>query len=238
MRLQVQTGQACNAQCPHCEVGVGLFRLHNYAMSEAMANKLVDRIIERRHRVHRVTLAGGEPLLNKDLQGIIYAFDRLDSLTDGRVLTNDLLPRDHIDIPPRWHWVPDPIDDPEDVRSGKAAHVPFFISPADHGIESKFDDCRVRGWCGRSADKHGFAMCGVAPVLGRLLKIDPYDRDDIVYGAEKPEGICQHCIYGLSRKEQRKLTGRAERGEIAAISPTYQAGIERERKSPTKFDDF
>jgi hypothetical protein len=198
-------------------------------------------MIEDGHTVSRCTLSGGEPLLNGEIQEIIYEADRLPGLRNGRVLTNDICKdgvRKTLKLPRRWHWVPAPIDDPSDKKSGKEVHVPFFISPADHGIEASWDNCSVRGYCGKGLDSHGFSMCGVAPTIGRIIGVNPYWQDGL-QPLRKIEEICKHCIYGMSdRRSTRRFCRRASNGKIEAISPTFAEGLKRHKEKAMEFNRF
>ncbi len=242
MKLEVGVNQVCSAECAFCNRAIGLARFHNMTFTAAQAKAAVDLIIKQRKRITRCTLGGGEPMLNKELQGIINEFDRLPGLRRGRVLTNGQErggPRLTIKLPPRWIWVTAPIDDPSNPKSGKAAHDPFFISPADYGLHSEWQNCTVKSFCGRGLDAYGFSMCGVAATLGRLLGIDPYWQDG-PQATRKQEEICKHCVYGMEgrRKAQAQLTGRAHRGEIEPISKSYQEGLARHREAPMEFERF
>jgi hypothetical protein len=213
----------------------------------AQARAAVDLIIKQGKTISRCTLGGGEPLLNKELPEIINEFDRLPGLKRGRVLTNGQQregPRLSIQLPKRWKWITAPIVDPSNPKSGKAEHVPFFVSPKDHGIYSAWKFCTVKGFCGKGLDAYGFSMCGVAATLARLLGINPYWQDGPQL-MRKQEEICAHCPYGIQgnsrserRANQRKLTDAAMRGEIPAISKTFQEGLKRHREQPMEFERF
>ena len=244
MRLQVIVTHRCNALCDHCDKAVGYSKFPDLKdMTVEMAKQRVDELLSQWStvRVSRVTISGGEPVLNRQLQGIIDEFSRLKCR--GRVLTNDmpvtLELRDAITLPVNWAWAPSPLDDPEDMKSGKnkpgvrwrnRVHTPFWVSPADEGIESKYEQCGVKYFCGKGLDSGGFSMCGQAPIIGRLLGIDPYmpNEPDILTQVitPKPE-ICKHCQYGLSKRNVKWIRNRVNDGKITAISPTFAQAFEQ-----------
>ena len=242
MHLEVGVNQVCNAQCEWCNRAIGLAKFKDMNFTAEQAREAVDIIIEQGKTIRRVTLGGGEPLLNPELQEIINEFDRLPGLRLGRVLSNGQErgePRKKIKLPRRWKWVTAPLDDPSDPLSGKDAHEPFFISPADYGLHSEWENCTVKSFCGRGLDAYGFSMCGVAATIGRLIGVDPYWQDG-PQRHRKIEEICKHCVYGLEgrRKAQAEFTGRVHKGEIPAISPTFQEGLAKHRSEPMEFDRF
>lgn len=240
MRLEVNVTYRCNATCQDCNRAIGLARFKNAELTAEQMGRAVDVMIAKKVRITRLTLAGGEPLLNSELQGILDHAARLPGLRNGRLLTNDVRkddgPRQTLKLPSMFRWVPAPLDDPTDVRSGKEAHVPFFVSPADLGMHSHFGECRVKGYCGKGFDANGWSMCGIAGTLGRLLRIDPYDRTG-PKTSETP-GICQHCPYGMPRKTQRRLSAAINRGEHERISPTYKEAFARHAEDPVEFERF
>lgn len=240
--VQVLVTQRCNAVCLHCDKAVGLARLSDIEMTEVKMSEFVDRILYEKFNVVRLSLSGGEPVVNKELQGIINQAARIPTLHICRVLTNALQStqekRDAIQFPDdRFIWNPSPLDDTTDPKSGKNTrgvryrnhiHVPFFVSPADLGLEAKFENCTVKNFCGKGLDNNGWSMCGQAPILGRILGIDPYPKHGTIKQKVRTpiEEICRHCIYGmdLNKTEKKRLLLSHQDNPI---SPTFRKAFER-----------
>ena len=239
MRLEVNVTYSCNAVCEHCNRAVGLAKFGPTNVTAEQMGRMVDDLIARKIRVRRLTLAGGEPLVNPHLQGILDHAARLPGLKNGRLLTNDVKrdgPRADLKLPPMFRWVPAPLD----LDTGKTQHVPFFISPKDHGLDAHYGNCTVRGYCGKGFDAFGYSMCGIAGTLGRLLGINPYSKTPIVQ-ERRPEvlKICQHCPYGIDgRPAKYDLYRRVAKGELTAISPVYRDGLKRHRKEPMELEKW
>ena len=190
LRLQILVTQRCNAVCLHCDKAVGYAKLPDIEMTAELMREFVDEAIAEGITFDRVSLSGGEPIVNKELQGIINEVARIPGMTWCRVLTNVLdstkKKRLGIKFPDRrFKWTESPIDDTANPKSGKnmpgvryrdRVHHPFWISPADLGIEATYHNCNIRNVCGRGLDNSGYSICGQAPILGRILGIDPYVR--------------------------------------------------------------
>jgi hypothetical protein len=178
-----------------------------------------------------VTIGGAEALLNSDLQGIIKEVCKLPHLARGKILSNGLNKkrRDEISLPRRWKWQVSPLDDLTDPLSSKSSHVPFFVSPADIGLKSTYRVCRVKSRCGRGLDANGWSMCTLAGTLGRLLRINPYSLEGPV--ATETPGICQHCMYGLSKRTIRDVY---ENYDGPTTSKTYAKAFKEHIAEPMK----
>ncbi len=231
IHVQALVTQRCNAICDYCDKAVGLAKMPDIEMTAALMRHYVDQVIQEGVIVSRITLSGGEPILNKELQDIIYEASRLPGLLNGRVLTNDLAKtkeqRGTYDMPEPFHWSPSPLDDPYNPTSGKnqrgiryrnRTHVKYFVSPADIGVEANFENCTVKSHCGKGLDNNGWSMCGQAPILGRILGVDPYPQEGtILERVNKPiPEICRHCRYGVA-KGQKHLVDEYP----GDISPTF-----------------
>lgn len=239
MRLQILVTQRCNAVCLHCDKAVGYAKLDDLDMTEDRMRGFVNLMKKQQIAFVRVSLSGGEPVLNPELPGIIGQANRIPGCRMFRVLTNDMTRtkerRDAIKFPNhRWHWIPAPLDDLSDPLSGKKKtgvrykdrfHQPFWNSPKDLGLEATFEDCGVRVWCGKGLDACGFSMCGQAPIIGRVLGIDPYPnhiRDSVYDHITKPiPEICEHCMYGCTKADAEATWERIEKGELPDMSETY-----------------
>lgn len=249
LRVEANITMRCNAICLHCNKSVGLAKFEDTDMTVDQMKRAVDKFIDQNINVSRFTFCGGEPILNKNLQGLIDEVYRLRPF--GRVLSNGLKVtqklRDKIKLPNKFKWIINPLDDIEDPLSGKNdkakkwRHLPFWISPADVGLKAKFRPCRVRKHCGIGLDSTGFSMCGKAVMFGKLFGIDPTikDGDIIKHISTGVEDICKHCQYGLPRKEQYAIADRYESGELDGISETFKKVFRSHKKKPSiKLEQF
>jgi hypothetical protein len=213
-------------------------------MTVPQMRRAVDMLIEQKIHVPRFTFCGGEPVLNRNLQGLIEEVARLPTLQFGRILTN-AMPiskplRDKIKLPDkRFFWVENPLDDPTDPTSGKnkrskrpnkRIHSPFWISPADIGKQADFAHCSVQGWCGVGLSVHGFAACGKMDMFSKLLGIPGttmVEGDIIKHVTTAVEDACKHCQYGLVNgiKDEKEIFKRNQSGELPDVSPTFAAAF-------------
>ncbi len=257
-RLQILITQRCNAICLHCDKAVGLANMPDMEMTTKQMRQYVDQILAEKFPTGRLSITGGEPIVSRHLQGILYEVARL-PVPKIRVYTNDLNStrekREAIELPDdRFVWNPSPLDDLDNPLSGKnkkkdadgkairyrqRTHTPFWISPADIGIESKWEYCTVKDFCGKGLDGMGFSMCGQAPIIGRVLGINPYPKEGtILEKVLKPvEEICKHCIYGMDMgkgdKKKLLLSYGIEQSDTFARAfegkPVLQIGTEKVR---------
>lgn len=268
MRIEANILQTCNAACAHCNKAVSyadartskLNRPLLPTMTLEQIRKAVDQLISQRINVSRFTFCGGEPIMHPQLQEMVYEVARLKTLAWGRLLTNGLpgtlAKREAIDLPPRFSWIINPLDNPDDPMSGKndpskrgngRTHSPFWISPADLGIEAKFENCTVRTWCGAGLDADGWSMCGKAVMFGKLLGVTDVAimEGDIEAHVEKPIlEICKHCQYGLGGEKKRltrngpfvnlkahAINERYKAGELPAVSDTFRRAFDQFNES-------
>ncbi len=247
IRIECNITQRCNARCDHCNKAVGYADGLFEDMTLEQMKRAVDQLIEQEVYVTKFTFCGGEPILHKDLQEMVYEVGRLPTLRQGRLLTNGMSvsqkTRDKIILPDkRFKWVVNPLDDINDpfsgksdpkARSNKRTHKPFWISPDDMGLESTFENCTVRGWCGIGLDSSGWSMCGKAVMFGALLGVDgaAMKEGNILEHTNIPiNDICKHCQYGLpSRKEKKTIWKKYRAGQIEPVSPTFEKIFEEHK---------
>lgn len=233
-RVQLLVTQRCNARCDQCDKAVGYAKI-DLEYTAAMMAEHTQQMHDQHIHLRKMTISGGEPVMNAELQDILFAAP---PVSEGRLLTNGLpstqAKRDAITLPPNWRWIPAPLDNPSDPLSGKSipqetrprVHHTYWVSPADYGFSSEFEKCGTKYWCGRGLDAGGWSMCGQAPILGKLLGVDPYPADpevDILSHVMTPvPEICKHCKYGLTRTEQKQM----DRVITDPVSPTFQRAFE------------
>lgn len=251
-RFEMTALYGCQAVCRDCNKAVGLANFPNTDMTVDQVRRAVNQLIRQKITVRRFTITGGEPILHPHLQQIIDEVARLPGLRFGRVLTNDLPDtadkRAAIVLPPNMHWIPSPLDDPQNPRSGKKDptrfryHTPFWISPADLGLNATWENCTVRGWCGKGLDAGGWSTCGKAGMFGRLFNQNVFAGEDADIkrhiSTPTPE-ICKHCIYGLSKRKQAAIAADVDKGKIPyRISPTFRRVFREYRANPIEFPRY
>ena len=249
VRIECNVTMRCNAECFGCNKAIGPAKFDDGEMTVEQMKKAVDQLLEQNIRVPRFTFCGGEPIMNKNLQGLINEVDRLPTLRSGRVLTNGTPStqhlRDAIILPKRFSWIVNPLDDPNDPKSGKndskkrpnrRIHTPFWISPADIGKEADYDHCTVRGWCGVGLDSTGWSMCGKAAMFGKLFGVNTTIQEGgILEHVRTPMNeICRHCQYGLvgGKSEEKEIYKRYKNGELEPISPTFVQAFAQHKEQP------
>lgn len=225
--FEVNATQRCNAVCEHCDRLVGTIKLPNSDVTESQMRLAVDAMHEVGYKPVRVAIAGGEPMLNSEIQGIINQLARL-----GRniaVLTNNVRNWKLPNMPNRRRriWFRDsPLE--------KKEHVPFLVSPHDAGM---YDDraCSIQQKCGIAFSAWGFSMCPVADTLGHLLRRNPYSDKPIV---TRDMEICKHCPHSVRRGPRLELYKLSVNGRISTPSPTLQEGLERYLADPIHYPRF
>ena len=246
--LEVNITYACNAVCQDCNRAVGVSRFPNTEMTAEQMGRAVDTMNDQGFKVRKMSIIGGEPIVNRELPAILDHAVRSKGLTCGRLLTNNIpgkrtgrhpegeakAKRDAMKLPSPFKWIRSGLDDPENPLSGKTKHDPFFWSPKDFGLTSLFGECRVKNFCGKGLDANGWSMCGIAGVLGRLLRINPYTLKGGT--VKETPGICEHCPYGLPRATQQGINAEIEAGKKPRFSPTLQKGVEDNANKPLKFE--
>lgn len=69
-------GSKCNLKCKYCYFGVSKPKEGTVALPDATTENILDFIKKIDNRISLVCLAGGEPLLNKDLYDIVEALKK------------------------------------------------------------------------------------------------------------------------------------------------------------------
>jgi len=180
------------------------------------AGKLLKR---HRIKVSRVRFIGGEPSMHPDLKSIYDAVYREWEPRLVRTFTNGLVP------------VPEGIKSVRvwDRDKRKKKHREYYISPADVGVPMELNKgvCRRVQNCGRLFSAYGFAVCDMAPVVGRLLGVYAYHPHPVF---DMPTDLCRHCIESVSWKTRGELRQAVRRGEIEYPTKTYREGIKSAKR--------
>lgn len=227
-RFEINATHACNAVCKWCNRLVGVVDVPDSDVTPRQIDKMVD-VMKRTHfRTHRVKISGGEPAENPHLPEIIWKVS--EKITSNiLVLTNGTEPerRKAIKLPEGAKWIRSPLD--------RKRHDPFLISPMDLGFRSTLPlnkKCETMSRCGTVFDYGGFAMCGVASTLGRVLRVDPYSDKPVL---DRTADICNHCIYSLPWDVQEKVHQLVYEKKITNPSPTFRKMLRIFREKPFLF---
>ncbi|MCP3676153.1 MAG: methyltransferase domain-containing protein [Deltaproteobacteria bacterium] len=127
------SGTLCNLECEHCFIGCGPNVTNHKMMPREMVRGYLNEA--KGYGVREFYLTGGEPLLNRELPGIIEDILRLGDIT---VLTNATL------------ITPDIASMLQDL-SGKAAHTLLFRVSIESHDEEENDSVRGKGSFQRAA---------------------------------------------------------------------------------------
>lgn len=215
----------CNTVCQYCNRLLGVIDLQDSDMTMDQVRYACQQLKLHDWVPDKIKLSGGEPRMNPDLDEIREYIKaelkphRLWTLTNG---AGDLESKFvHLDGH-KWHANPLP----------KQNHDPFLISPVDCGMEDELDipNCKTRRICGRAVDAYGFSFCPLAPMLGRLLRINPYK--DTPYMEQNPE-ICKHCPDALREEPRQQLFQIALDGNYP--SKTLKEGLKAYKDDPFTF---
>jgi hypothetical protein len=227
MYFEINTTYDCNASCKWCNRALDITSWPDSHVTPRQVKAMVAEL--KRYRITRVTLGGGEPLMNPQLQEIVDIVATLGPVRRGyRVLTNtlDYRGRDLITLPKGFKWVG------SDARTKD--HYPQWWSPADYGWEYT-GQCRIIRSCGRGFDAWGFLCCGIAGILGRLLGVDPYRK---TFVRDMMPDICKHCQHSLPRENIRRIHRRIKAGKLEYPTKTWWEVFNRHAKQRMECDKY
>jgi hypothetical protein len=214
----------CNVVCKFCNRLLGVIDLPDSDLTTEQVERYCDQLIANDWLPEKIKLSGGEPRMHPQLDEIKAIIERKLKPKTLWTLTNDTpetvslpYPTDH-----KWHGNPLP----------KQNHDPFLISPVDAGLtkNQNIPRCKIRRICGRAVDAYGFSFCPVAPMLGRLLRINPYSSEPCT---EQNVDICKHCPDSLPEEDRQELYQIALAGNYP--SKTFKEGLKKYKEEPFLF---
>lgn len=213
----------CNVVCEYCNRLVGVIKLDDSDITLAQVKRYCDQLKAANWFPDKVKISGGEPRVHPQLDAIQELIKQELGARAVWTLTNDL---------PETETAPYPQDKGHTWKGNplpKANHDPFLVSPVDAGMteHQNIPACKSRRICGRLADAYGFSFCPVAPLLGRLLRINPYSPEPYI---EQDHRICQHCPDSLPEEPRQELFEWAKQGNYP--SPTFKAALKKYRELP------
>lgn len=229
--FQLDLTLACNGRCKDCMKMLDVLPYTDPDPHVTERDVEVAAILLRRYRirVRRIRVSGGEPLLHPRFKDMCKLIKEEWDPGVMRIFTNDTKgqPKQGRGTTYRTISIADKVGE----------HRPQLISPADLGVSSRqnYAGCGIRSSCGRCFDTYGFACCGQASVLERVLGVDTHSAYPVLQAV--PE-LCRHCIFSLGRRSQRRLWNAVWNGEIEYPTKTYREGIKRERNAPLERKRF
>jgi hypothetical protein len=229
---------ACNWGCKDCCRGLEAVQPRDSDVTPDQARRFITHLEEQDIFVRRLKVHGGEPVLNPDFEEIINLFGEHTETRFGKVKVQTAYPKRAVLAKYNIRWFDrlqlhcEPVDGRNESKQNvKDHHVPWFVSPQDEGLLSPDEPppegtaltsraCELQGRCGRSFERWGFTACAQEAVIGRAIGIAPYEDTYKHWG---DPAICRHCPMSLGKDGSRELQARANRGEIARVSPSLSA---------------
>lgn len=225
--FEINVTQRCNAVCEFCDRLVGVVNIRNTDVTADQVRQMVEVMQRVGYRPRRINIAGGEPYVNKELNGIIEAVEPLKR--NVVVLTNCVT---EYKLPKQKNgkriWFRHAALEEKD-------HVPFLVSPKDLGITDYRRSCAIQKKCGIAFDAFGFSMCPVAASLGHVLRINPYRQTPT---HDRIMEICDHCPHTLKKDSRLNMYNAVRNGEVIYPTKTLQEGLERFAQDPIAFPRF
>lgn len=232
VRYGISLTYRCNLRCDRCNRFLNVMPWKDSDLSEGDLKRAGELVHQRGYQPGRIRFTGGEPLLHPQFDRMVDAvWETWKPLRCLVSFTNGVLPRPRYRL--RYSWG-------KSKNKGHDVMRPWMISPADlgmspHGGFRVGSTCWAQRGCGRLFDAFGFAPCVFAGSLGRVLRMDPYYAEPVLWNDRE---MCKHCLCTLNRARQLRLQDAVMRGEIEHPTKTYRAGVERFLEEPFTFQKF
>jgi hypothetical protein len=187
--IEIELTGKCNLRCTHCNRFCDAAPTSD-ELSVAQFAAFIDESMELRHPWQRITLLGGEPFLHSDLGAIFDELSRYVSVcaSEIKLVTNGTAPNtiDALSKVPDWCNIRS-TSRRKLLMTGKfnPEFCNVFIAPA----ESMEDvtACRIPATCGIALNWHGYAVCGQAASMLRVLGRDEFAKS---LAECTPEAMC------------------------------------------------
>jgi hypothetical protein len=218
--FEFESTYRCNTVCEYCNRLVGVIKIPDSDLTPDQVRYAIRMLREMRFYSVRIKISGGEPEMNPHIEEIVDLISTYLKPKHLWVLQNGILP----DAVERERAV---------VKINalpKQNHDPFAVSPIDAGLEEHqmVHACLNRSQTGGAFDSHGFTFCALAPIIGRVLRINPYKPYPIF---DQDYDICRHCPLSLNKVGRQKLYSWAQlTGNYP--SKTYKEGIKAYKEDP------
>lgn len=226
INLSVNITMRCNTVCAHCNRGIGTLDWSDVRdMTLDDAKRLVDGIKRCGHDVKKIKLMGGEPTVHKQLRKLVDIFLPVCQMlwvVSNAIIAPERLP----DLPQGAKYRREPLNDKD--------HHPFFVSPADIGIEGQIQhplkNCKAILLCGRGVEPEGFTQCSLARTVVRALGGDEsklFFDEPVTHDPDYE--ICRHCPLSLGSKANKNLSLQVSRGNVPCPTKSF-VGLKRDYK--------
>jgi hypothetical protein len=180
-RIEIELTGRCNLGCIHCN----RFCAAAPTREEVSVNQIrrfVDEALRTETRFDAITLLGGEPFLHTNLRGVVDELARYiqwHNKLDVKIVTNGMV-RDTVKVLeaiPDWIQIRSTARRKKEVMQGKLNPVfgnvfkaPFEAAGAD------VTACRIAQTCGLALNWYGYACCGPAAAMMRVMNLDGYAK--------------------------------------------------------------
>ena len=230
-QLQINLTYKCNLKCPYCIQFVDKIDWKQDTEISFEDIELAKDIIAKSDAEFvQIRVSGGEPTQHPMYEECIAKLWELVVHNKFIVCTN-IQELKSVPQPVKYRKSP--------VGWKEPRHQPPMISPTDLGIPIDLMlpiDCIIIRRCGNLFDKFGFAPCGNAAPIGRVLRIDPYSTTPVLHGND-PE-MCKHCYSILTKRQRIELSAEIRAGKMEYPTKTYREGLERDKVEPFVFKTF
>lgn len=234
MNIELEITLRCNRACKCCNRHCNAFDfmpLDDSDMTLHQIDKFCSQVAESRHRLDRISVMGGEPLLHPQIEAIMRMLKqrlvKQHLVRELQLATNgDLLKA----TPPRALEYAQ-----NRVRWTKQEFVDMFCAPID--LDRQRHHCRVPHYCGIALNCWGYWPCGPGGAIARLFNLLQFQRLTLPAGFKafgttdangNIPGICDYCQlstshYILARKGRgptQSFIDAIEQYKLAPVLPT------------------
>lgn len=217
--FEFESTYRCNTVCKYCNRLLGVIDLsENSDITPEQVRYACKMLREMRFYPVRIKISGGEPELNPHIDEICQIIAEQLKPQKLWILMNGKLPG-----PDGVHAKINPLP--------KTNHDPFLVSPIDCGLEEHqvIHACLNRSQTGGAFDCHGFTFCALAPLIGRLLRINPYSPHPIF---DQDYRICRHCPLSMNQTGRARIFEMALKGECDYPTKTFREGLKQYHEEP------
>jgi len=231
--IQIHITDGCNIGCNNCDRCCGVAKSSEH-MSVDQIRYFIKELEDQKHKVNRLDIIGGEPLIHPDLLEIVQILKEYKSnhkrckirlSTNGTVNTDLFLK------------MPDCINIRNSAKKENKKDYKFEafnVAPIDLEIApSDVQSCSIPWRCGVALTRYGYFLCGagygVARVFGFDIGIQSLKEctPDRFYQQKKI--LCQYC--GHSRSIAKRIEGQKN-------SPTWEFMIQQYKKNKPKLTKY
>ena len=234
-RIVLDITYKCSLACPNCNRLCGTFPRRNETSVQAI-REFVDASIESKKKWEHIYIAGGEPALHSNIEGVFAELQRYidyhkreygtkllvkyftnnHSLRARRILA--ALPEDYIVIN-------------SNKKDSSRSFKPVCVAPIDLGYydDDNLRPCQELYQCGMALNHHGYYPCAIAAAIDDVLlggKLGVKSLGDVTFErmADILHQTCRYCGHYFEplgyRRESRLM-----------VSPTWERFLKDQRVS-------